>query len=524
MRKLVVGIGLVCGQVWAQGTPARRANTFELRLPKGSAEVEWVSASTFRFARNWGAPGPAAGPIKSTTVAVTVEDLGARVRFHTRYLTVDVSKDAGRLEIQGNDGPLTTTTVRDEAASVVLESTVAAAERFYGLGSRRTPNLDLRGSLIEATKPFLISSGGYGEYFRAPGRCTFDLASSRPDRRRIIVPGDRVEFFFYYGSTPKEILEEHLGAAGEVEDFGSADLEIRKPKGKAAGPVSWEELRGTVYALQHESLSAMQVASFDLSRYQAAGGALLARAAQLAAFIPKLYASGDESTRAMRNWRARLIPYLVAYGYETRVRGIPLIHPLAMQFPKDAVAARHSDEFMVGDELLVAPVLGPVESVRVYLPQGIWTELRTNDVYKGRQEITVRTVPDEMPVFTRNGTILPLAAEIPGGPMELHYFPKLGAEFFLYEEDLGEISQVHAAPAGEFMRLEIESLQERTYEWIVHHTPVCRKVVLGETELARLGDRARLAPGTWYYDSVEKNLHIMIRAVARGDEIVNISF
>lgn len=524
MRRLVLGIGLACGQIWAQGAPARRANTFELKLPKGSAEVEWVTASTFRFARSWGAPGRVAPPIKTDTVAVTVEDLDARVRFRTRYLTVEVSKDAGRLEIKSIDGPLTTTTIRNEASSVVLESTVAAAERFYGLGSRRTPNLDLRGSRIEATKPFLISSVGYGEYFRAPGKCTFDLASSRPDRWRTVVPGDRVEFFFYYGPTPKAILEEHLGAAGEVEEFGSADLEIRKPLGKSAGPATWEDLRGTVYALQHESLSAMQVPSFDLSRYQAAGGALLARAAQLAVFIPKRYASGGESTRAMRKWRARLIPYLLAYGYETRVRGTPLIHPLAMQFPKDPVAARHSDEFMVGDELLVAPVLRPVESVRIYLPQGIWTELRTNEVYKGRQEITVRTSPDEMPIFTRNGAILPLAADIPGEPLELHYFPKLGGEFFLYEEDLAEISQVHAAPADEFMRLEIESLQERTYAWVVHHTPVCRRVMLGETELARVEARTRLAPGTWYYDPAAKSLHVMVRAAARGDEIVNISF
>jgi alpha-glucosidase (family GH31 glycosyl hydrolase) len=520
MRRLVLGIGLVGGLVWAQGVPARLANTFEFRLAKGRAEVEWVSASTFRFARNWGAPGPAAGPIKNTTVAVTVEDLGARVRFSTRYLTVDVSKDAGRLEIKSNDGPLATTTVRDEAASVVLESTVAAGERFYGLGSRRTPNLDLRGSRVEATKPFLISSAGYGEYFRSPGKCTFDLASARPDRRRTTVAGDRVEFFFYYGPMPKEIFEEHLGAAAEAEDFGSADLEILKPKGKAAELASWEDLRGTVYALQHESLSAMQVASFDLSPYQAAGGALLARAAQLAAFIPKLYAAPGESPR----WRARLVPYLVAYGYETLVRGTPLIHPLAMQYPKDAVAARHSDEFMVGDELLVAPVLGPVESVRVYLPQGIWTELRTNQVYKGHQEITVRTAPDEMPAFSRNGNILPLAAKLPGGPMELHYFPKLGGEFFLYEEDLGEISQVHAAPADEFMRLEIESLQERTYEWMVHHTPACRKVMLGETELVRVEARARLAPGAWYYDPAAESLHVMVRAAARGDEIVIVSY
>jgi alpha-glucosidase (family GH31 glycosyl hydrolase) len=435
-----------------------------------------------------------------------------------------VAKDAARLEITSTDGPLTTATLRREGASVEVASTVAGSERFYGLGSRRTPTLDLRGSVIQAKKPFLISSAGYGEYFRAPGAYTFDLASARPDRLRTTFAGDRVEFFFYCGPAPKEILEEHLKATSEVDGFGSADLEIRKPVQKAAGAASWEDLRGTVYALEHESMSAMLVPSFDLSRYEAAGGALLARAAQLAAFIPELYASGSESERAMRNWRARLIPYLVAYGYEAMVRGTPLIHPLAMQFPKDAVAARRTDEFMVGDELLVAPVLGPVSSVWVYLPQGIWTDLRTDEVHPGRQEISVPATANRMPMFTRNGSIVPLAGEFPGGPMELHYFPKLGAEFFLYEEEVEGISQVHAAPADEFLRLEIESLRERTYEWIVHHAPVCRRVMLGETELARVGARARLAPGTWYYDVARERLYVMVRAAARGDEIVNISY
>jgi hypothetical protein len=214
----------------------------------------------------------------------------------------------------------------------------------------------------------------------------------------------------------------------------------------------------------------------------------------------------------------------VAYGYEAQVRGAPLIHPLAMQFPKDAVAARYSDEFMVGDELLVAPVLGTLDTVRVYLPPGIWTDLRTNQVYPGRQEIIVRAVPEQLPIFTRNGTILPLAPEAPGRPLELHYFPKLGAEFFLYEEDLADVSQMHAAPAGKFLRLESESLKARTYEWIVHHTPACRKVMLGDTELVKAGARARLAPGTWYYDPAAENLHVVVSAATGGAEIVNVSF
>jgi hypothetical protein len=108
--------------------------------------------------------------------------------------------------------------------------------------------------------------------------------------------------------------------------------------------------------------------------------------------------------------------------------------------------------------------------------------------------------------------------------MELHCFPKLGAEFFLYEEDAANVTQVHAAPAAEFFRLEIESLTDRTYEWIVHHMPGCRKVVLGANELEKVEARTRLAPGRWYFDAATESLHVMVRAAAGGDEIVNISF
>ncbi len=270
----------------------------------------------------------------------------------------------------------------------------------------------------------------------------------------------------------------------------------------------------------------MLVPSLNLGAYQLAGGALSARAAQLAAFLPVVHARGtaDAAYLAMLTWRTRLVPYMLAYGYETRTRGIPLIHPLAMQFPRDAEAWKHTDEFMVGDELLVAPVLGPGDSVRVYFPPGIWTELRTNEVYKGRQEVTVRTVPGELPMFARNGTILPLAGAVAGGPMELHYFPSLAAEFFLYEEDLGDITQVHAAPAAEFMRLETESLKERTYDWVIHHSRPCRKVEAGPAQFVKVTGRDRLAPGRWFYDEASGNLHVRVRAAAGGDEIVNISF
>ncbi|MGE5568994.1 MAG: hypothetical protein ACM3S5_08160 [Rhodospirillales bacterium] len=521
MSRIILAVALLAVSLPGQ---TRRTNTFELSPAEGWAEVEWVSASTFRYWRAWSAAPGRSRRVNAAPVEVTVEDLGARIRFKTGYLTVEVDKSGDRIDVRSAGGRHTWAVFGRADGTVRMESGVSAAERFYGLGPQTGASLNLRGAVVETRRAFLVSSRGYGEYFRTPGTYRFDLGSTDEGIRRVTVPGDRIEYFFYHGPTPKQLMEEHYDATGEFGDLGTKELAVRKT---AEAPVaaSWEDLRKTVYRLQHESMSGMQVPEFNLAPYQAAGGGVCARAAQLAAFIPLVGAADDTrpAYRSMRTWRTRLVPYMLAYGYEARTRGIPLIHPLVMQFPKDAEAWKYTDVFMVGDELLVAPVLGSVDSVQVYFPQGIWTDLRTNEVYKGRQVARVPTVPGEMPVFVRNGSILPLAAD-EGGPMELHYFPSLAGEFFLYEEDLGDISQVHAAPAGEFMRLEIESLKARTYEWVVHHSRPARKMQMGTELFVQVSSRDRLAPGRWFYDRASGNLHVRVRAAADGDEIVNISF
>src|SRR6266446_191291 len=115
----------------------------------------------------------------------------------------------------------------------------------------------------------------------------------------------------------------------------------------------------------------------------------------------------------------------------------------------------------------------------------------------GRGSATMRHInaggPDDLPLFSRNGAVLPMGSD----PMKLHYFPKLGGEFFLFEHDLGEYSQVHAGPAGDFMRLEIESKKDREYEWIVHHLDRPRKIMAGTVEYALVESPERLRAGAW---------------------------
>jgi hypothetical protein len=108
--------------------------------------------------------------------------------------------------------------------------------------------------------------------------------------------------------------------------------------------------------------------------------------------------------------------------------------------------------------------------------------------------------------------------------MALHYFPTLGAEFFLLEQDIGEYSQVHAAPAADMMRLEIESKKDRRYQWVVHHVDRPAAVSFERREYRPVESLDALVDGTWFYDAATRNLHIRVNVKAGEDCIINLEF
>lgn len=529
MRRLAFLAALSTGAL-LPAEPRRTLNTFELIPKDGTADIEWVSPSTFRFVRTWAGRQGTQKPVTLKPVPVSVADHGSSCTFETRYLAVRAIDESARIEIRTATGaPLTEFRFRREGNQAIVEHTAGDMEHFYGLGARTTGALDARGLVLQTRDPFLLSSFGYGEFYSGGGGYSFDVAASDPRTVRAVMPADRVELFFYYGPAAKEILEEHSGVCGAIEQFYAVNLQIRKPTG-AAPDGSWKALGEAVRSMLNGSLSAKLLPSFNLAPYAASDETLFERAAELASLTPVLYApprdgvaeGKQQAYAAMENRRKLLEPYLLSYAREARDRGFPVIRPLVMDYDRDASAAARTDEFLVGDELLVAPVVNPSQDVSVYFPKGFWTDLNTGQTYKGRQQVAVRAAPGVLPMFARNGTIVPLS---PGGrdaPMELHYFPSLGAEFFLAEDNDPDISQFHAAPAGDLIRLETESRADRVYEWVLHQSAGWRSVESGGKEYARVDDRQRLAPGTWHFDAARQSVRIRVRSSAGGDEIVNV--
>ncbi len=463
--------------------PIRRVNTFELVLQNGRAELEWITSAAFRYT---GVDRFDRGrvPIASEAVDVSCAEDARSFTCRTQHVIVTIEKAGGALRVD---------TI---AGKKLLAPEGVAGEIFYGLGTRKSPQLALNGSRVEATGGLLISTAGYGEY--RPAACAYDFTGPR---RSVQCGGD---LYFYYGPSPKEILEEHSTL---VTPRGETDWIVRRDSAKR----SWSDLRTNLYALQQASMSGLAGPPFALGGYE---GEALERARQIAAFMPVVHAPSSRPPEL----RTRLLPYLETYAWEAGDRGIPAVRPLAMQFPEDATAATRTDEFMVGDELLLAPVLGGDSTRKVYLPRGVWTELRSGAVHKGRQEITVQAPPNWTPVFARNGMIVPLA----GDPLEMHYYPRLGAEFFLWESDIKAVSQFHAAPATDFVRLESESLKDRSFDWVVHNLPACKTITEGGRAYSRVERRDQLKPGTWLIES--GTIRVRVRAQAGGNEIVHLAW
>ncbi len=111
--------------------------------------------------------------------------------------------------------------------------------------------------------------------------------------------------------------------------------------------------------------------------------------------------------------RHRMIPYLYSASYETRDNARALIEPLYYENPKDKNAYRFPNEYYFGTELLIAPITTPMDKsgmaqIKVWLPEGHWTDIFTGDEYDGGKTITMVRWLDSFPTLLKEGGIFVL--------------------------------------------------------------------------------------------------------------------
>jgi alpha-D-xyloside xylohydrolase len=236
------------------------------------------------------------------------------------------------------------------------------------------------------------------------------------------------------------------------------------------------------------------------------------------------WAFGEEALDVFRRYarlRYRLLPYLYSVADETARTGLPTVRPLVLAYQDDPAVADLDDQFLLGPNLLVAPVFAGDTTRSVYLPDGEWVDWWTDERYDGGRRVEVAAPLDRLPLFVRAGGVVPMreATETvqAGTPAELDLRavlpaatdPTAGearrATFEFYDEDRDAV-----------VDLLVEAHQAEPHE---DDGPVVQ-VRVGETALERVGatvdgidgEPARvLVNGStpeWTYDADEDRLTV----------------
>ena len=131
----------------------------------------------------------------------------------------------------------------------------------------------------------------------------------------------------------------------------------------------------------------------------------------------ELWSYGDDVYRILVRYvrlREALRPYLRTVMGAAHTDGQPVMRGLFHEFPDDPASWDVTGQYMLGPDLLVAPVVSPHATCRsVYLPAGArWTHLLTGEVHDGGQEIDVPAPIDQIPVFARDGALADVRAAL----------------------------------------------------------------------------------------------------------------
>ncbi|MET8770986.1 glycoside hydrolase family 31 protein [Streptomyces sp. NPDC004658] len=118
--------------------------------------------------------------------------------------------------------------------------------------------------------------------------------------------------------------------------------------------------------------------------------------------------------------RRRLLPYFLTLAHLARRTGAPYVRPLWWGAPEDRALRDCEDAFLLGDGLLVAPVLDPGVGRRaVRLPRGRWYDTVTEEVHEGPGQVLVDAPLSRIPVLARAGAVLPVRGADGGLELEV---------------------------------------------------------------------------------------------------------
>ena len=185
----------------------------------------------------------------------------------------------------------------------------------------------------------------------------------------------------------------------------------------------WRFLQAVLTSILSSGLSGLPFMSYDLAGYLPSQHPednpeerVFIRGAQMGCFSSNMQTHGTVTRpydfdpwvkdiyRVYCKLHQKLRPYLLEQAEIAVKTGAPLMRHLFLYDPQDETVYGIDDEYMLGDALLVAPVLTDAADRDIYLPRGDWTHLISGQSFKGGQRLAHFPAPlAQIPVFVRSG-------------------------------------------------------------------------------------------------------------------------
>lgn len=170
---------------------------------------------------------------------------------------------------------------------------------------------------------------------------------------------------------------------------------------------------------------------------------------------------GDEALRIVKKFaelRYSLLPYIYTYAEHASRTGLPVMRPLLLEYQDDPAVYDLATQYLLGEDLLVSPVFNDRGTTTVYLPDDEWIDWWTGERHEGQQTLRQEVPLDEVPLFQRAGSIVPMREPTQtiqsGTPNEVELKTVLGsgdavrANATFYDEDEDELIELSAERDG----------------------------------------------------------------------------
>ncbi|MFY0627865.1 MAG: glycoside hydrolase family 31 protein [Reichenbachiella sp.] len=189
---------------------------------------------------------------------------------------------------------------------------------------------------------------------------------------------------------------------------------------------SWEQLKIANVQTQRLNASGISFAGSDVGGFIGSpDGELYTRWIQMAVFHPffRTHSSGDHGdkepwtfddkyldiVREFIEMRYQILPYIYTTFWQHSTTGSPMLRSLHLEAHDDPESFFREEEFFLGDHLIVCPISEKGgTSRRMYLPKGEWFNFWTDEKINGKKEITVKAPLNQIPLFVRAGSVIPV--------------------------------------------------------------------------------------------------------------------